>query len=144
MKSLFKYLFDDSAALAIPGLLSLGSWFVSQYFVLPIHAGLFPAGAILGIVFGYAIGNLVKGADRPNRFFIAFSAVAAFILGLVLMVNYHFYVSAGHVNEYGQVLWAVTQLGLVFACAGYLMPIAAVSFEESEANVEGDKHETEE
>ena len=58
------------------------------------------------------------------------------------MVSYHFYVSPGHVTDYGQVLWAVTQLGLVFACAGYLMPIAAITFGKLEA--EGQKDEKEE
>jgi hypothetical protein len=143
MKGLLKYLFGESAAPAIPGLLSLGSWFASQYFVLPVHAGIFPAGAILGILLGYALGSLVNEIDHPNRLLIAVSAGAAFIIGLILMVNYHFYVSPGHVTDYGQVLWAVTQLGLVFACAGYLMPIAAITFGKSEAEEEKDEKEEE-
>lgn len=133
MKGLLKYLFGKSAAPAIPGLLSVGSWFASQYFVLPVHAGIFPAGAILGILLGYALGSVVKGIERPNRLLIVISTVTAFLIGLFFMVNYHFYVSPGHVTEYGQVLWAVTQLGLVFACAGYLMPIAAIVFNKPEA-----------
>jgi hypothetical protein len=139
MKGLFKYIFGESAAPVIPGLLSLGSWFASQYFVVPVHAGIFPAGAILGILLGYAVGSLVKAIDHPNRLLIAFSAVAAFIIGLILMVNYHFYVSPGHVTDYEQVLSAVTQLALVFACAGYLMPIAAITFGKSEAEEEKDE-----
>ena len=136
MKGFLKYIFGESAAPAIPGLLSLGSWFASQYFVLPVHAGIFPAGAILGILLGYAVGSVVKGIDHPKPLFIALSAVVAFIIGLILMVNYHFYVYPGHVTEQCQVLWAVTQLGLVFACAGYLMPIAAITFGKPEAENE--------
>jgi hypothetical protein len=78
----------------------------------------------------------VKGTHSPNQFYVAFSALATFILGLVLMVNYHFYVSTGHVSEYGEVLWAISQLAMVFACAGYLMPIAAITFKESEGDDE--------
>jgi hypothetical protein len=52
------------------------------------------------------------------------------------MVNYHFYVSPGDVTDYGQVLWAVTQLGLVFACAGYVMPIATITFGKPEVEEE--------
>jgi hypothetical protein len=142
MKEFLKYLLGESAAPAIPGLLSLGSWFASQYFVLPVHTGIFPAGAILGILLGYALGSLVKGIEHPNRVLIAVSAAVVFIVGLILMVNYHFYVSRGDVTEYGQVLWAVTQLGLVFAYAGYLMPIATITFGKPEAEEE-DREEKE-
>ena len=86
---------------------------------------------------------MLKESDHPNQLLIAVSAVAAFIIGLILMVNYHFYVSPGHVTDYGQVLWAVTQLGLVFACAGYLMPIAAITFGKPEAEEEKDEKEEE-
>jgi hypothetical protein len=136
MKGFLKYLFGESVGPAIPGLLSLGSWFASQYFVLPVHAGIFPAGAILGILLGYTLGSIVKGTEYPNRLLIAGSAMAAFVIGVILMVNYHFYVSPGHVTDYGQVLFAVAQLGLVFACAGYLMPIAAITFGKTEAEEE--------
>ena len=142
MKGLLKYLCDSTAP-AIPGLLSLGSWFASQYFILPVNAGVFPAGAILGILLGYALGSLPKGIVHPNRILIAGSAGAAFAIGLLLSVSYHFYVSNGHVTDYWQVLWAVTQLGLVFACAGYLMPIAAITFGKPEAEEQKDEKEEE-
>ena len=93
------------------------------------------------MLLGYALGSVVKGIDHPNRLLIVISAVAAFLIGLFFMVNYHFYVSTGHVTEYAQVLWAVTQLGLVFACAGYLMPIATIVFGKPEASEEKDEKE---
>ena len=43
------------------------------------------------------------------------------------MVDYNFFVEGGHVTEYAEVLRAVSELAIAFACVGYLMPIAGVN-----------------
>jgi hypothetical protein len=137
MRGFLKWLFGDSGGPIIPGLFSAGSWLVSQYFQVPFDAGIFRAGAILGMLAGYAVGNVCfVGVDKPNRMLIALSAAAAFIVGVVLMVNYQYSISSGEVRDYWQVLWAITELGLVFGCAGYLMPIAGITFDKPEASEE--------
>jgi hypothetical protein len=132
MMGILKWFFGDQSGAAIPGLFSVGSWFASKYFVIPFDAGIFNASAVLGMLAGYALGNVCfGGVDNPNRLLIAISAVMAFIIGLALMISYHFFITGNNVTDYWQVLWAVTQLGLVFACAGYLMPIAGIEFGKS-------------
>jgi hypothetical protein len=125
-------LLGESAGAIVPGLFSVGSWFVSQFFDVPFNAGIFRAGAILGMLAGYALGNVCWGGTAPKRGLIALTIVVALVVGVVAMVWYHFFVGGGHVVNSWQTLLAVALLTLVFACAGYMMPIAGIKFAKLE------------
>jgi hypothetical protein len=197
MRKLLKGLLGDSATTVIPGLFAVGSWFVSKFFKLPYDEPTFRAVAILGMLTGYALGNvcfggvnstekssrlpkrnrssrstkletrkaavpsrthrtslLTKLALRPSkRAWIGISVVAAGVIGVVTMVNYYEYVLHGEILDFFQLLWAASQLALIFACAGYLMPIAGIHFGEpedeeeeegSEGKAEKEYHKTDE
>jgi hypothetical protein len=144
---MLKRLFGESAGPFVPGLFSVGSWFVSQFFEVPFNAGIFRAGAILGMLAGYALGNVCAGGAAVRRrrlaltIGLALSIVGAFVVGVVVMVDYYYLVGEGQAtNSQSTTVRAVAELALVFACAGYSMPIAGITFAkpaESE-DTEGD------
>ncbi len=139
MRGLVKNLFSGSAGPIVPGLFSVGSWFVSQFFHVPFDEGIFRAGAILGMLAGYALGNVsFGGVVAPRRVAVALSIVGALAIGVTTMVDYYFFVGGGHVADNLQTLRAVAELALVFACAGYLMPIAGIDLAKAEES-EGPK-----
>ena len=127
-----KKLFGNSSGPAVPGLFAVGSWFVSQFFKVPFDAGIFRAGAVLGMLAGYALGNAYFASAPPKQAFIVLTIVVALIAGVVAMVDYYFYVGGGHVVGWWQTLRAVAELAFVFLCAGVLMPIAGIVFDKSE------------
>jgi hypothetical protein len=126
---ILKRFLGEQGGAVVPGLFSVGSWFVSGYFQIPFGADIFRAGAILGMLAGYAIGNISIPRDRaPRSSLLVAATVFAFGVGVVTMVDYYFLVGGGHIDGRCQTARAVAELGLVFVCAGFIMPIAGVSF----------------
>jgi hypothetical protein len=132
MWKILKKLAGDSSGPAIPGLFAVGSWFVSQFFKVPFDAGIFRAGAVLGMLAGYALGNVYFASTPPKRAFIALTIALAPGGGVIVMVDYYFYVGGGHASGKWQTMRAVAELAFVFMCAGILMPIAGINFNKSE------------
>jgi uncharacterized membrane protein len=139
MVNFLKKLFGGPSGSIVPGLFAVGSWFVSEFFKLPYNEPTFRAAAIVGMLAGYALGNVCCGSEsvseklrlrHSKRVWVGVSVLGAGTLGIITMVDYYYYVR--HVVEYSQLQRAALQLALVFACAGYLMPIAGIYFGQPE------------
>jgi hypothetical protein len=128
-----------SGSTAIPGLFAIGSWLVGQFFPVPFNQGMFRAGAIFGVLAGYGLGKVwTRGSRSPNRGMVTTAILAALIVGVYTMVDYYFFVTGGHVVGFWRSLRAVFELVLVFACAGFLMPVAGIKFDRHERRNESE------
>ena len=67
MVNFLKKLFGGPSGSIVPGLFAVGSWFVSEFFKLPYNEPTFRAAAIVGMLAGYALGNVCCGSESVSE-----------------------------------------------------------------------------
>jgi uncharacterized membrane protein YhhN len=130
--SFLKKVFFEGDESPIPVIFSLAVWFASDYFKSPAGNYYYRAGAVLGMLAGYALSKIyLTESRRFNKRFGGPIIVVMLIVGVLLIVHYSQTVDQGHVAGFWSSFQALMELSIIFALVGGLMPVAGVRLEKA-------------
>jgi hypothetical protein len=115
----------------IPVIFSVAVWFASGYFESPSGRRYYQAGAVFGMLVGYALSNIYLAESKKfNKRFGGPIIVFMLIIGSLLMVHYSQTVFQGVVGFWPS-FGALMEFSIIFALIGGVMPVAGIRLEKS-------------